>query len=1136
MTNKSLFGSHCLKKSQTSGTWWLKIFIFITLFSFVIHTDIIGAPQQSVKITIKMKDVPVKEILKEIEKQSNYFFMYDSRNIQSDRKVTINAVNKSLFEILTQLFSGTDVSFVFEGKHIVLSKSNRETRTAENGSSKNISGVVKDEAGMPIIGATISLIGTSNGSVTDINGSFTLNGIAENSTIHIAYLGYVPQECKIHNQNILSIILKEDSKSLEEVVVVGYGTAQRKNVIGAIDQVNSKAIQDRPVANMTQALQGASPNLVIQTTSFNPNNNAMNINIRGVSTINDNSPLIVVDGLISDSGGLNDLNPADIESVSVLKDAGSAAIYGSRSANGVILITTKTGKKNMKPLVHFTSLIGAQVPGVLIKPVSGAQNALLYDQALINGGASPIYSAAQIRNFATGDSEWFLNQILKTAIQQNYNVSITGGTQSSTYMVSGGLYNQRSNYVGPNYGVSRYNFRTNLTNELGRLKLTTIMNYARNASLNHTGDDGFLIADAERVPVYNTYKMTDASGRYYVNDILTESNPLGTLQQGGTITSDNDFFNGSANAEFKLIEGLKLKGTFGADLRSNHTYTRMLQVPYYSNPDAITPSSYENITRTTEDYNGKSSFLNTQFIIDFDRTFKKVHHVTALAGYSNESYRLQQNDVQMQYTDPQLGTPTTGTVITSASYNTPSGTTERSLDSYFGRLGYSYKNKYYSEFNVRYDGSSKFAAPNRWGLFPSISAGWRISEENFMSFYKEKVGDFKLRASYGILGNQNVNDYQYLTTYTMYNNIYGFNNTSVSGTGFTFGNTQLQWEKTNTLNIGADATFIDNKIMVSYDYFNKLTSGILLTPTVPGTFGGALPSSNSGEMRDQGWEVSLKYRFTTKGGFQHNIGLNVADSWNKVVQLTGGQQITTSDNITRILRVGLPINSYYGYKTDGLFQNYDQIKNAALPIGATVVPGDLIFKDRSGDGIINGNDRYVLGNAFPRYTFGLTYSISWKGFDFNALIQGVGKRDMALRGELIEPFHQNYSYVIYTHQLDFWTPANPDARWPRLSSPGSASNVYNFSNMSSLYVLNAAYVRLKNIQAGYTFPKNISSSIGAQKLRVYITAQNVFTLCANSFIDPESSEFNSNMTSSGANSGRNYPSLKYYGFGIDAEF
>jgi len=553
----------------------------------------------------------------------------------------------------------------------------------------------------------------------------------------------------------------------------------------------------------------------------------------------------------------------------------------------------------------------------------------------------------------------------------------------------------------------------------------------------------FLMVDCTRVPLYYYYKMKNDDGSlYYTNDVLSESNPLGTLEKGGYQKSDNDRFNGSYTAELKLFDGLKLKGVFGAQILSEHRWIQQNAVEYATNYNA-TKATWTEGTYNASDWSAKTTLLNSQIMLDYNKSFGK-HNVAALFGYSDESYRYQGIDVNEKYVDPYLHIPNTSTVIDSGNTHLSSqSTTERSIKSWFGRASYNYNDKYYGEFDMRIDRSSKFASLKRSGLFPSGSLGWRISEEDFMNAYKSHVGDLKIRGSYGILGNQdNVSDYEYQTTYTMYQNVYAFNNSPVSGTGFSLGNINLTWEKSHTFNMGFDATFLNNSLIVNADYFYKRTKDILLRPVVAGVFGGSLPSQNRGEMSNKGWEVTLAYNLNTKN-WKHRFSLNVADSKNEVLKY-GDPSINTSDNVTCITAEGLPLNSYYGYKVDHYFKNMEEIENSAVPTGYTVMPGDVKYVDQNGDGIIDEKDRVVLGNGFPRYTFGFTYNVEWKGFDFSVLFQGVGKRDRMVRGELIEPFHSNYSYTMYNHQLDYWTLENTDARWPRLSSPGSASNTNNY--------------------------------------------------------------------------------------------
>jgi TonB-linked SusC/RagA family outer membrane protein len=1000
-----------------------------------------------------------------------------------------------------------------------------------------VSGSVSDDKGEAVIGGSVVQKGTSKGTATDIEGNFTIE-VPLGSTLVVSSIGYIPKEVAVRDEKPLSIILSEDEQVLGEVIVIGYGTTTRQRNTGAVDRIGAALIENRPVGNTMQALQGASPNLIIQQKSMNPNDNQMNINIRGVGTITNNDPLVVIDGIITELSSLNRINPADIDNISVLKDAGSAAIYGSRSANGVILVTTKTGKKGLKPLVSVNMMAGYESPHILFRPVKGYENAILKNQALINGGSAPESAPERIRELYNGrdSEEWFFDQIMQSALQQSYTANISGGSDFSTYMVSAGYYDQSSNFAGPDYGLKRYNFRTNLTSEYGRFKLISQLSY--NRIVQNSPNAGNAIIDATRIAPAFDNVMKASNGRYLAVSGM-EGNSLGQLESGGYQKKDEDNIIGNLGGELKLIDGLKAKAMIGIDLHAHHRFIRTLQVPYYATEDADEPQNYTGKDRNTEDYNEKAYTFNSQFMLDYDKTFASVHHIAALMGVSNESYTREANEIKQKYTDEDLGIPAADgkTEFDPGSYNTPQSTSRTSISSFFGRLNYSFSDKYYLEATIRYDGSSKFAEDYRWGLFPSFSAGWRLSEESFMETYKQSVGDLKVRGSYGVLGNQNVGDYRYLTTYQIYTNIYGFNNTAVSGTGFTFGNAELQWEKTATFNAGFDASFLKGSLNLAFDYYNKTTTGILLSPTVPSVFGGAVATENAGEMRNSGWETTIDY-FLKTGSVKHHFSLNFADSKNEVTDL-GEERINDKEQMATVIRKGEALNSYFGYKIDGYFMNYEDIENSALPIGAIVSPGDVKYVDLNNDGVIDDKDRTILGNAFPRYTFGFNYDFQWKGFDFAMLWQGVGKRDMVVRGELIEPFHANYSQVIYEHQLDYWSPTNSDARWPRLAAPGSSSNSNNYNMDSELFLLDAAYLRLKNLQIGYTLPKALTKKFGCEKLRISLSGQNLLTFCKNSFIDPESSEFGNNMGGMGgndSNSGRNYPTLVYYGFGINLDF
>ncbi|MDR1097567.1 MAG: TonB-dependent receptor [Tannerella sp.] len=1010
---------------------------------------------------------------------------------------------------------------------------------AQTGGKKvRVTGTVSDEAGELLFGVNVVRKGTANGTATDPDGNFSLE-VPEGAVLTVHYIGYVTEEVVAKDAVPMNIILMEDIQKLSEVVVIGYGTRQRRSITGAVDQIGTDLFESRPVSNAMQALQGASANLIIQQKNMNPNDNTMNINIRGISTMGNNDPLIVIDGLISSTSTLNSLNPNDIENVSVLKDAGSAAIYGSRSANGVILVSTKKGSKTVKPSVRFSGMAGYQNPDILYQPVEGWQNAMYRNQANLNVGNTPAFTPAQIRDLYEHRSEeyWYLNEIMEKALQQTYNVNVTGGNENTTYMVSAGYLNQESNFAG-NFGVERYNFRSNLTTEYGRFKLTSLMAYTRKNERTVAGGTGNVIINSSRIPPYYYYKFMEGD-KYLINDVIGDDNTMAKLKDGGYERKDEDNFIGSLNLDVKIMEGLTAKGLVGLDLTQHHRFRRDMKVPLYAAADLETPVLYLNDKKFTEDYNEKRHTLSTQFLLDYNRTFG-IHNVSGLAGVSNESYTKNASRIAWNYTDDDLGLPTTEDSEQDKDNKTSNGDTDQtSITSFFGRLGYSYSDRYYVDASFRYDGSSKFAKEHRWGFFPSFSAAWRLSEEDFMEEYRTKFGDLKLRTSYGVLGNQNVDNYSYQTVYQMYTNSYVFGNQIVPGTGFTYGNSFLTWEKSANFNIALDATFFNNSLYVSLDYFSKRTWDILLSPEVSSVFGTGAAKENAGEMKNRGWEATVNYRLTT-GDFRHHFNLNISDSKNKVTDFGGKERIDQNDQLYKIIREGEALGSYFGYKTDGLFQSYEEIANSALPVGQTVQPGDVKYVDTTGDGVIDDKDRVVLGNAFPRYTFGFTYTLEYGGFDFSLMLQGVGKRDMYVRGELIEPFHSNYSYCIYEHQLDFWTPTNPDAKWPRLVAPGSPSTTNNWSYPGTdIYLLDGKYIRVKDVKLGYTLPRQLTSKIGIQRLRVSVNAQNPFTFAGSSFIDPESSEFGNNMGGIGgvaANSARNYPTLRYVGFGLDLDF
>ncbi|HEY4207447.1 MAG TPA: TonB-dependent receptor [Puia sp.] len=1116
------------------------------------------APFQSQdrKITLQVKNERLSSVLEKIEKQSSFVFVYANDEINPLRKVSISIKEKSLNDALSELLTPLNIGYELVNDKIILKpvkpsvplaggssgeevKRDEAAATAGPNEDITIEGRIVDAQGRGLSGASIQLTGTTIGTTTQENGRFVLRVPEErigNGVLSITSVGYQVQNVPLSGRRTFLVRLEADNKEMNEVVVVGYATQRRLSVTGAVDAINRKSIEDRPVTNVLQALQGTSPNLIIQQTNFEPGQ-GVNLNIRGLGTTGDNTPLIVIDGI--PGGDINLLNPNDIESVSILKDAGSAAIYGSRSANGVILVTTKKGRKNQAAIINYTGIYGMQSPRITYTPVHAWENAYYKNESLVNSGLQPVFTPGQIQQFKTqGDGDWRLSNILHDAAQQTHNLSISGGGANNTYMVSLGYLDQNSNFVGPNYGLQRYNFRVNQTAEWGKFKLNTIIGYAKTRIKDHSTVSANLVVDAGRVPLY--YNFQDSTGNYLTNAVSAQYNPKGILEKGGYRMLDNNEVFGNFNGEYAITRDFKLRGVFGGTVTSNNTYGRTLEVDFV-------PSSSYGQDKSVSNYNYRGLFTNLQLLAEYTHTFSGMHDVHVLVGAANESYKGEENQLVKTQTDA-LGRPTSTTIIDpNNSYTSnatkPDGnpaTTETSLNSVFGRVGYSFRDRYFAEFNFRMDGSSKFAAGNRWGFFPSGAVAWRVTEEEFMRTVKDRLGDIKIRASYGILGNQNIAAYRYQTNFSNYQGAYGFNNTAVTGASYVLGNPDITWEKAATFNIGGDFSLLNRKLDLSLDYFDKTTRDILeQRQDIPSIFGVSnLPPYNVAEVQNRGWELKVSYTLSGRLLTQ-TFSANLSDNLNTLKKLSGGesQQIQQMEEYQIVRKVGQPITVYQGYRTNGFFQTLDDVNKYPRFAGTTVTPGDLKFVDRNKDGVLDQNDKFILGNPFPRYTFGFTYTASIKGFDILVFVQGVGKRDEMIRGEQVEPIHEGYSGTMYTHQTDFWTPTHPNAKHPKLAENGSPSNTNNYRTGSDLFLFNAAYARLKNLQIGYTLPQALTRKARIQKARIYFTGQNLVTLSKLNFLDPELTEFNNNTGFGvGANSGRAYPMPIFTGFGVDITF
>ena len=1112
----------------------MKLTLFIILFSFF-GAIASQSYSQTTKLSLDLKNTTLKVVLGAIENQSEFYFLYSEKIVDVNREVNINLHESSIDKILDAIFAGTNVSYTIKGRQIVLISNDTNYLNGTSFASqqqKNISGLVTDTSGAPLPGVAIAIKGTTQGTISDANGKFTLANSSKEAVLKFSFVGMKSQEIVVGNQTSIKVVMEDEAIGIEEVVAVGYGTQKKITLSGAIDGVDAeKAIAGRPVSGAIQALQGNSPGLVIQQRSYSPTGSTFNINIRGTGTTGNNDPLVVIDGIIG--GDLNTLNPNDIENVSILKDAGSAAIYGSRSANGVILVTTKKGKQGSAPTITYNGIFGMQIPDFMVHPVSAYDNAVDKNMSLTNSGKPAKYTDADLQAIkAKGDGNWRLETLMHNAPQTNHNLSISGGSPTSTYLMSFGYFDQQSflnqSYVSGLYGLQRYNFRLNQTATFGKFNTAWNLTYAK-TQINSPYND--VVGDALRAPLTDNYQ--DDQGRY-VTGFVT-SNPLYLLRNGGFIKTDNDEINGSFTAGFNITPAFKVRAIFGGTAKGNHEMQRSIQLNYY-------PTGVSNSSRYTRDINSKSLATNINLIAEYTKKFGE-HDINILVGAANESYKSEGNGIRKSLTDPLLGVPTTGTVVdaTGETYNFVNSTRETSLDSFFGRLSYSFNNKYNVDVTFRADASSNFPSNKRWGYFPSIGGSWRMTEEPFMANYKQRVGEIKVRANYGILGNQNVNPYQYRSTYNTNTNVYAFNNSATAGATRNLANEQLTWEKSATYDYGVDFSFFKNKLTLGADYFSKVTSDILAArQDVPTIFGSSFPTYNVSKVQDRGWEVKVTY--STRGTkFSHNVTFSIADALSKLLALSGSQteMVFQREEFEFVRRVGQPITVYQGYKTNGLYQTQEEVNSYPKFASATVTMGDWKFVDKNKDGKIDTQDKFILGNPFPRYTFGLNYNVNYKNFDATIFIQGVGKRASLIRGELIEPYHfSGYGGTIYDSSSDFWTPQNTGAKYPRLAENGSASNNNNYRTGSDMYLFNSAYVRLKNVQVGYSFPMTrLLPKAKMQKARLYLTAQNILTISKLKFADPEGGEFGNNYdVTSGANSPRGYPTPQFFGMGLDVTF
>ena len=1006
-------------------------------------------------------------------------------------------------------------------------------------------GVVTDTTGETVIGASVVVKGTTNGTITGLDGDFSLSGVTKGSILVVSFVGYQNTEVKWNGQP-LTIVLKEDTKVLDEVVVVGYGTQKKANLSGAVAAVDGKVLQDRPITNIGQGLQGVVPNLNITMNNGGAPGATSSFNIRGNTSLNGGSPLVLVDNVQMDA---NLVNPDDIESISVLKDAASASIYGARAAYGVILITTKKGKKSDKPTVSLSATGYWQSPALTFHNVNSMQYLTMMDEAYQNDGGSGHYFKSQVYQYAEdyfngkydspvffdtaydtykygycGNTDWW-DELYKTSFSQIYTANISGGNDRTTYYASVSMNDQGGILKAGDDKYNKYNANVNISSNITKwLNVSAKIAHTYTDELHPTGGTTAMNSTAySGLSSYSGMMKGDLSplmpvkhpdGHYAGQGSYT--NPVAIMEQGGNAQyKQNDLWMTGA-VKITPIKGLVINADYtwnfygkssNQHVQNFYDYTAVPGTENYypwTNPSSVT------VTNNDDYYNAFNAFAEYTF------SLKEKHNFKVMVGYNQENkhkkYHYAGRKNLIDSSNPSLNLAYGDMAMNGSE-------THWSVNGFFARINYDYKGKYLLELNGRYDGSSKFPHGDRYAFFPSASVAWRVSEEKFWEPIRGWFDNFKLRASYGSLGNQALDEsrygnFPYLATYGI-NTKYGalLNGTrpvAVSVPGLV--SASFTWETVNQIDFGFDASFFGGRLNTSFDWYRRNTKDMLTAgQALPAVLGTSVPQENAADMKTVGWEVSLEWNDRLSNGFGYHI---------KGVLSDYQASITKFSNPTKLLGthyVGEKLNEIWGYVSNGLFQSDEDAKAAdqSYLSGGSWGAGDVKYEDLNNDGKIDigkntlddSGDRKIIGNSTPRYSYGITAGFDYKGFDFEMFWQGIGKRDYWLGGSQFWGFTDEWCTPL-TSSLDYWTEDNRDAYFPRLHHYGVNGGNHQ---VSTRYLQNAAYLRLKNVVLGYTIPRSITEKVKISRLRVFVQGENLLTFTP--LIDSYDPETLNNMTS-----------------------
>lgn len=1014
---------------------------------------------------------------------------------------------------------------------------------------KKITGVVYDEAGLPVIGANILEKGTTNGTITDMDGNFTLT-VSDNATLLVSYIGYNQQEISVHGKESFVINLKEDSQSLEEVVVVGYGVQKKKLVTGATVQVKGDDLQKLNTVNPMGALQSQSPGVNITKTSGQPGSE-FKVSVRGIGTVGDSSPLYIVDGVTVSN--IDYLSPSDIESIDVLKDAASAAIYGARAANGVILVTTKQGKSG-KAVIEYDGYVGWQNIVQNVTPLNAQEYAMIMSEGAQNSDMNPFDFQKLVPNWNKIESgewkgtNWFDEMCNKNAFMQNHALNVRGGTEQSVYSLGLSYTTQEGSFgnpAPPQY--TRYSFRLNSEHKLIKgqgydvLKIGENLNYIYSEK-STIGTGNLYVSDLRQAFITNPFlPVYDENGdfHYAIDWNEKQINPMGFLyyEHSQNLRKDNRL-SGNLYIELQPIKGLKFRSSFGIHLDMS-SYRKF--VPVYD----LGPEKFCNENVTTQQFSlgNKWLFENT---LSYDCTLRESHDFNFLLGMSAEKSGLGEtikgenvnsifDDFNHAYLDNNKQIYEGKTKLSGAPL------TPGRLLSFFGRVNYNFRETYLATLVMRADGSSNFAPGNRWGYFPSVSAGWVMTNEKFMEKALSWLDFLKIRASWGQNGNQNISGFQYLANIAFDSKyFFGDNKNNVYAGAYPsiLANTDIKWETSEQIDLGFDARFLSGRLSLAFDWYNKKTKDWLLVAPVLGSYGTGAPYINGGDVLNRGVELGLSWKDQSAGGFQYSVSGNIAYNKNEVTRIANSEGIihgpanVLSHNTAELYRaqVGFPIGYFWGYETDGIFQNEDEVnayKNAeGKIIMPDAVPGDLRFVDANGDGTIDDNDKGMIGDPNPDITFGLSASMSYKGFDLNIVTNGVAGNQIARSYRSGNEAFHNYTTEI----LDRWHGEGTSNTIPRVTASASINDLY----ISDRYIENGSYWRISNVTIGYDF-KKLFKNLPLQQARLYVTGQNLATITGYKGLDPEVGYGYDSSWASGIDLGF-YPSPRVFMVGISLKY